>query len=183
MGCGQRFLASIRIISLLTGGKAPCNFGKCPCFEEKCSQFLKWRETAVSYGKDRQNPKWCRSKILIPWGKFACFLVITGENRERQGETGSRRNVSQPRSVVSGLYFPQDGKASKFPRVRLVSPGLRGATSGISVLWVSGAGLCSLFSNFRFGGRETGSTVARDRFAQCTRCLTSQRREASFGTS
>jgi hypothetical protein len=38
--------------------------------------------------------------------------------------------------------------------------------SGISVVWarVSGAGLCSLFSNFRFWGGETGSTVAGDRF-------------------
>jgi hypothetical protein len=34
---------------------------------------------------------------------------------------------------------------------------------------VSGVGLCSLFSNFRFGGAETGSTFERDRFAMCLR--------------
>jgi hypothetical protein len=118
--------------------------------------------------KRQTKPEMVRSKILIPWGKFACFLVITGENRERQGETGSRRNVSQPRSVVSGLYFPQDGKASMFPQVRLSGTGLSSAISGISLLWtrVSGADLCSLFSNFRFQGGETGSTVARDRFEE-----------------
>jgi hypothetical protein len=32
---------------------------------------------------------------------------------------------------------------------------------------VSGADLCSPFSNFHFGGAETGSAVDRDRFAQC----------------
>jgi hypothetical protein len=76
--------------------------------------------------------------------------------------------VAQPRSVVSGLYFPQDGKASMFPQVRLSGTGLSSAISGISLLWtrVSGAGLCSLFSNFRFQGGETGSTVARDRFEE-----------------
>jgi hypothetical protein len=29
-----------------------------------------------------------------------------------------------------------------------------------------GAGLCSLFSNFRFRGGETGSTVSRDGFEE-----------------
>ena len=66
------------------------------------------------------------------------------------------------------MNFPQNGKASTFPRVKLVGDGLRLATPGISVLWarLSGAGLCSLFSNFRFGGEETGSTVARDRLEE-----------------
>src|ERR1700724_566781 len=40
-----------------------------------------------------------------------------------------------------------------------------------SVLWgrVKGAGLCSLFSNFRFGMAETGSIFYGDRFSWCPR--------------
>ena len=74
--------------------------------------------------------------------------------------------VAQPGSAVSEVNFPQNGKASIFQRVRLAGTGLWSTTSGISVLRtrLSGAGLCSLFSNFRFGGGETGSTVAGDRF-------------------
>jgi hypothetical protein len=66
------------------------------------------------------------------------------------------------------VNFPQNGKASTFPRVKLAVSGLWPATSGISVLWarLSGAGLRSLFSNFRFRREETGSTVARDRFEE-----------------
>jgi IS66 C-terminal element len=69
-------------------------------------------------------------------------------------------------SWFSGVYFPHGRKSSAIPRVRLAGAGLWPAISGISVLWarVSGAGLCSLFSNFRFWGGETGSTVAGDRF-------------------
>ena len=76
--------------------------------------------------------------------------------------------VAQPGSSVSEVNFPQNGKASTFPRVKLVGAGLRSATPGISVLWarLSGAGLCSLFSNFRLREEETGSTVARDRFEE-----------------
>jgi hypothetical protein len=72
----------------------------------------------------------------------------------------------QPGSSVSGLYFPQNGRASTLPRVRLAGASLWRAISGISVLWarVSGAGLCSAFSNFRFGGAEIGSSVDGDRF-------------------
>src|SRR5262249_55274422 len=76
-------------------GKTPKS--TCPCFVEKCSRYLKRGETALSYGKDKQNPKWCRSKILIPNGKIACFRTITGENRVRQGETGSRRTAPSAR--------------------------------------------------------------------------------------
>src|ERR1700758_4116841 len=74
--------------------------------------------------------------------------------------------VAQPHSSVSGLYVPQNGKASTFPQVRLSGTGLWSAICGISLLWtrVSGAGLCSLFSNFRSRGGETGSTVGRDQF-------------------
>jgi hypothetical protein len=56
---------------------------------------------------------------------------------------------AQPRSSVSGVYFPQNGKASTFPRLRLAGAGLWSAISGIVILWarVSGAGLCSLFFN------------------------------------
>jgi hypothetical protein len=62
--------------------------------------------------------------------------------------------------------FPWTGKASTFLQVRLSGTGLWSAICGISLLWtrVSGAGLCSLFSNFRFRGGETGSTVGRDQF-------------------
>jgi hypothetical protein len=72
----------------------------------------------------------------------------------------------QPRSTVSRVYFPQNKKAPTFPRVWRAGTGLWSATSGSSALWtrVSGAGLCLLFSNFRFRGRQTGSTVGRDRF-------------------
>src|SRR5262245_2757293 len=74
--------------------------------------------------------------------------------------------VAQPGSAVSEVNCPQNGKASTFPRVKVVGAGLRFDVSGISVVRVRfpGAGLCSLFSNFRFRGEETGSTVARDRF-------------------
>jgi hypothetical protein len=45
------------------------------------------------------------------------------------------------------------------------------AISGISALAgrVSGSGLWWRFSNFRFGGAETGSTADRDWFAECLR--------------
>jgi hypothetical protein len=67
----------------------------------------------------------------------------------------------QPGSSVSGLDFPQNGKASTFPQVRLAGTGLWSATSGISAHWtrVLGAGLCSLFSNFRFRAGETDSLL------------------------
>jgi hypothetical protein len=75
---------------------------------------------------------------------------------------------AQPRSSVSGVYFPQNGKASTFPRLRLAGAGLWSAISGIVILWarVSGAGLCSLFSNFRFREEDTGSPAVRDRFEE-----------------
>jgi hypothetical protein len=55
------------------------------------------------------------------------------------------------------VYFPRGQKSPAFPRVRLAGASLWPAISGISVVWarVSGAGLCSLFSNFRFWGGET----------------------------
>jgi hypothetical protein len=96
--------------------------------------------------------------------------LLSGElNRELDnifGAVGWAMNKVDPDGSVSGVYFPQNGKASTFPRVRLAGGGLWPAISGISVVWarVSGAGLCSLFSNFRFWGGETGSTVAGDRF-------------------
>src|SRR5262249_8661022 len=76
--------------------------------------------------------------------------------------------VAQPGSAVSAVNFPQNWKASTFPRVRLAGTGLWSTTSGISVLWtrVTGAGLSSLFSNFDLCDEETGSTVARDRFVE-----------------
>jgi hypothetical protein len=62
-------------------------------------------------------------------------------------------------AFAAALIFPGLGKSFIFPRVRLAGAGLWRAISGISVLWarVSGAGLCSPFSNFRFGGAKTGS--------------------------
>jgi hypothetical protein len=57
-----------------------------------------------------------------------------------------------------------------FPRVMLACPSLWLANSGLSALdcWLCGASLCSLFSNFRFGIRETGSICDGDRFAEPT---------------
>jgi hypothetical protein len=54
-----------------------------------------------------------------------------------------------------------------FPRVRLARPSLWSVIFGISALAgkVSGAGLCSPFSNFRLAVAETGSIADRDRFA------------------
>jgi hypothetical protein len=67
------------------------------------------------------------------------------------------------------VLFPGGGESPTFPQVRLGCPSLWSAISSISALAgrVSGAGLCSLFSNFRFGGAETGSTADRDWFAEC----------------
>jgi hypothetical protein len=67
------------------------------------------------------------------------------------------------------VNFPQNWEASTFQLVRLAGTGLSSTTSGISVFLtrVSGAGLCSLFSNFRFRGEETGSTAGRDQFEEC----------------
>jgi hypothetical protein len=61
-----------------------------------------------------------------------------------------------------GFAKLEDGQAHR----SVAGTGLWSATSGISVLWtrVSGTGLCSLFSNFRFPGGESGSTVGRDQF-------------------
>jgi hypothetical protein len=66
----------------------------------------------------------------------------------------------QPRSAVSGVLFPGGGESPTVPRVRSACPGLWPTISGISVRAgrVSGAGLCSPFFNFHFGGAETGST-------------------------
>jgi hypothetical protein len=75
----------------------------------------------------------------------------------------------QPRSPVSGVLFPGGGESPSFPRVKLRCPSLWPAIAGISVRAgrVSGAGLCSPFFNFHFGGAETGSTADRDWFAEC----------------
>ena len=69
-----------------------------------------------------------------------------------------------------GCYFPVREKSATFPRVRLARPSLWSVIFGISVRAgrISGAGLCVRFSNFHFGGAETGSTVDRDRFAECS---------------
>jgi hypothetical protein len=76
------------------------------------------------------------------------------------------QRACQGQDAVSRVYFPQDKKAPTFPRVWRAGTGLWSATSGSSALWtrVSGAGLCLLFSNFRFRGGETGSTAGRDQF-------------------
>jgi hypothetical protein len=69
--------------------------------------------------------------------------------------------------------FPGMGESPTFPQVRLGCPSLWSAISGISALAgrVSGAGLWWRFSNFRFGGAETGSTADRDWFAECLRVI------------
>src|SRR3984893_12528383 len=68
--------------------------------------------------------------------------------------------------VVSGVLFPGGGESPTFPQVRLGCPSLWSAISGISALAgrVSGSGLWWRFSNFRFGGAETGSTMVGSRF-------------------
>ena len=77
----------------------------------------------------------------------------------------------QPASPVSGVLFPGGGESPTFPQVRLGCPSLWSAISGISALAgrVSGSGLWWRFSNFRFGGAETGSTADRDWLAECLR--------------
>jgi len=67
----------------------------------------------------------------------------------------------QPASPVSGVLFPGGGESPTFPQVRLGCPSLWSAISGISALAgrVFGSGLWWRFSNFRFGGAETGSTA------------------------
>src|SRR3984893_12421646 len=70
----------------------------------------------------------------------------------------------QPRSPVSGVLFLGGGESPAFPRVRLGCPSLWSAIFGISIRAErdSGAGLCWRFSNFRFGGAETGSIADRE---------------------
>jgi hypothetical protein len=55
-----------------------------------------------------------------------------------------------------------------YPWVKLVGASLWPPISGVFVLRARVAGAClfSAFSNFRFGGAETGSTVARDWFEE-----------------
>src|ERR1700704_5083323 len=66
-----------------------------------------------------------------------------------------------PQLFISGVLFPGGGESPTFPQVRLGCPSLWSAISGISALAgrVSGSGLWWRFSNFRFGGAETGSTA------------------------
>src|SRR5438093_10000982 len=96
---------------------------------------------------------------------FASFTEMLNENKGFYRTLTPcimvRILLAQPGSSVSEVNFPQYGEASTFPQVKLADTGLRSATSGSSGIWmrVSGAGLCSLFSNFRFRKRETGSTV------------------------
>jgi hypothetical protein len=74
--------------------------------------------------------------------------------------------MTQPSRVAFiGNSLPRHCGIASFTMAR---PSLSSAISGISVRAgrVSGAGLCSPFSNFHFGGAETGSTVDRDRFAE-----------------
>jgi hypothetical protein len=75
----------------------------------------------------------------------------------------------QPRSPVSGLIFPGWREPPISPRVRPMRLSLWPAISSISVLWGAGlgAGLCSLFSNFRFGIAETGLIFHGDWFSLC----------------
>jgi hypothetical protein len=67
------------------------------------------------------------------------------------------------------VLFPGGGESPTFPQVRLGCPGLWSAIFGIliSARRALGVGLCWRFSNFRFGGTETGSTADRDWFAEC----------------
>ena len=88
---------------------------------------------------------------------------------ETAGRSGAPRPVRarlsrQPASPVSGVLFPGGGESPTFPQVRLGCPSLWSAISGISALAgrVSGSGLWWRFSNFRFGGAETGSTADRE---------------------
>jgi hypothetical protein len=66
-----------------------------------------------------------------------------------------------------GCYFPGGVESPTFPRVRLARPSLWLAISGISAPTgrVSGAGLCSPFFNFHFGGAETGSILCKAKSA------------------
>ena len=78
-----------------------------------------------------------------------------------------RIQLPQPGSPVSGVLFPRWGESPTFPRVTRADPSLWPVICGISALngRVSIAGLCSPFSNFRFGVLQTGSIADRDRFA------------------
>src|ERR1700731_3108872 len=77
----------------------------------------------------------------------------------------SGRTASKPHpSVLNSTLDSGGGESPTFPQVRLGCPSLWSAISSISALAgrVSGAGLCWRFSNFRFGGAETGSIADRE---------------------
>jgi hypothetical protein len=69
------------------------------------------------------------------------------------------RFLQSPASPVSGVLFRGGGESPTFPQVRPGCP--RSAISGISVRAgrAPGAGLCSPYFNFHFGGAETGSML------------------------
>ena len=66
------------------------------------------------------------------------------------------------------MRFPGVREPLTFPRFRLTHRSLWSTNSRLSGLdqWLGGPGLCSLFSNFRFGMRETGSICDGDRFVE-----------------
>jgi len=107
---------SIGVLCLLIRAM-PLKFRKHPCFVEKCSPFSKRREKAVSHGKDGKNLKGTDRKSLSHQGKIACFPTITGENREREGETGSLATGSS--ATQSGLR----GVISRWGRIADIPAG------------------------------------------------------------
>jgi hypothetical protein len=90
--------------------------------------------------------------------KIPCFFPVSREFEG--GDQFAADCVVSQRVPSLGCYFPVGGESPTVPRVRSACPGLWPTISGISVRagQVSGAGLCSPFFNFHFGGAETGST-------------------------
>jgi hypothetical protein len=86
-------------------------------------------------------------------------------NREFRPETGSRATGSSATQFGLRADFFRLGRIRRHSRgLGWGAPvsGLRFSVISVRARRVSGASLCCRFSNFRFGGAETGSTADRD---------------------
>ena len=94
-----------------------------------------------------------------------------------------RMGLHRCEGADGGCQTPRNGTCRRGSDVVVVRPGVikgeqcgrmastlaqRLNDQGVHAGRISGAGLCARISNFHFGGAETGSTVDRDRFAECS---------------
>ena len=117
-------------------------------------------ETAGCFDQAHHARTRSAAAVICPAMRSRPFFISCGPVGNLPRPVHARLSP-QPASPVSGVLFPGGGESPTFPQVRLGCPSLWSAISGISALAgrVSGSGLWWRFSNFRFGGAETGSTA------------------------